>query len=345
MSNRVPMMWKVMCSDSIHSARILASGFFFEGAIADRARGLFNLRSVHRQRSPTRVRFVRLTRRLTCMTRLLDSTPFCTSTGPALLRAPPKRRSNKPDNRISAMHVGRRPLALALSISTYRPSTVAAFSNIRGVSTVAVTRHNLQGVNRRAGSPAVPLRRCNPVASMASSTSPTNDMKPGRVALLQFSVTESKDTNHKTAVEYLSRAAAEGAQLCVLPEIWNGPYATAAFPEYAEELPNIGATLDDIANDATSSPSAKLLMEKAKEHGMFIVGGSIPERLDDKIYNTCLCINPEGTIVGKHRKVHLFDIDVPGGITFFESDTLSPGNTLTAFDAGEPLGMIGVGIW
>ena len=68
-------------------------------------------------------------------------------------------------------------------------------------------------------------------------------------------------------------------------------------------------------------------------------------RLDDKIYNTCLCINPEGTIVGKHRKVHLFDIDVPGGITFFESDTLSPGNTLTAFDAGEPLGVIGVGIW
>ena len=242
------------------------------------------------------------------------------------------------------MHVGRRPLALALSISTYRPSTVAAFSNIRGVSTAAVTRHNLQGVNRRARSPAVPLRR-NLLAAMASSASSTNDMKPGRVALLQFSVTESKDTNHKTAIEYLSRAAAEGAQLCVLPEIWNGPYATAAFPEYAEELPNIGATLDDIANDATSSPSAKLLMEKAKEHGMFIVGGSIPERLDDKIYNTCLCINPEGTIVGKHRKVHLFDIDVPGGITFFESDTLSPGNTLTAFDAGEPLGMIGVGIW
>ena len=246
------------------------------------------------------------------------------------------------------MHIGRRPLALALSISTYRrPPTVAAFSNIRRVSSAAVaTRHNLQGViNRRARSPAVSLRRCNPLAAMSSSASSTNGIKPGRVALLQFSVTESKDTNHKTAIEYLSRAAAAGAQLCVLPEIWNGPYATAAFPEYAEELPNIGATLDDIAKDASSSPSAKLLMEKAKEHGMFIVGGSIPERFDDKIYNTCLCINPEGTIVGKHRKVHLFDIDVPGGITFFESDTLSPGNTLTAFDAGEPLGMIGVGIW
>ena len=249
------------------------------------------------------------------------------------------------------MHIGRRSLALALSISPYRPSTVSAFSNLRGVSTAAaaaaVAQHNnnLEGIRQRARSSAVPLHRYNLVAAMASSASSTNVMKPGRVALLQFSVTESKDINHKTAIEYLSRAAAEGAQLCVLPEIWNGPYATAAFPEYAEELPGIGATLDDVAKDALSSPSARLLMEKAKEHGMYIVGGSIPERLDDKIYNTCLCINPEGTIVGKHRKVHLFDIDVPGGITFFESDTLSPGNTLTAFDAGEPLGMIGVGIW
>ena len=84
---------------------------------------------------------------------------------------------------------------------------------------------------------------------------------------------------------------------------------------------------------------------------MWIVGGSVPERVvsveegkEDDIFNTCLCINPEGTIVGKHRKVHLFDINVPGGITFFESDTLSAGNTLTAFDVGEPLGMVGVGI-
>jgi omega-amidase len=244
------------------------------------------------------------------------------------------------------MHIGRQSLALALSISTHPPLTVAAFSNLRGVSTVA-RQHNLfQGINQRSRESAFPIHRCN-LAGMSTSASPSprSDIKPGRVALLQFRVTECKDTNHKTAMEYLSRAAAEGAQLCVLPEIWNGPYATAAFPEYAEVLPDVGASLDEVAKDSSSSPSAKVLMEKAKEFGMFIVGGSIPERLGDKIYNTCLCINPEGSIVGKHRKVHLFDIDVPGGITFFESDTLSPGNTLTAFDAGQPLGMIGVGIW
>jgi len=51
----------------------------------------------------------------------------------------------------------------------------------------------------------------------------------------------------------------------------------------------------------------------------------------------------DGTIVAKHRKVHLFDIDVPGRITFKESDTLSPGNTVTVIDT--PYGKIGIGIW
>mmetsp|Transcript_42709 Transcript_42709/g.62334 ORF Transcript_42709/g.62334 Transcript_42709/m.62334 type:complete len:217 (-) Transcript_42709:316-966(-) len=85
-------------------------------------------------------------------------------------------------------------------------------------------------------------------------------------------------------------------------------------------------------------------MSQAAKHSLWIVGGSIPEISGDKIYNTCLCIDPTGKIVGKHRKVHLFDIDVPGGICFKESDTLSAGDTFTAFDAGEDFGMIGVGI-
>jgi len=166
-----------------------------------------------------------------------------------------------------------------------------------------------------------------------------------RVALLQFKVTDSKSQNHETASAFLAKAAAQNAKLAVLPEIWNGPYATAAFAEYAEVLPSIG----DGDPAEVESSSARLLMEKAKEHNIYIIGGSIPERVignsSELIYNTCLCINPDGKIVGKHRKVHLFDIDVPGKITFKESDTLSPGTGLTAFDAKEPFGMIGIGIW
>jgi omega-amidase len=164
---------------------------------------------------------------------------------------------------------------------------------------------------------------------------------PNRVALCQFQVTESKEENHATARAYLKRAADAGASMAILPEIWNSPYATSAFSEYAEPLPSFG-----INESHENSPSATLLREAAREWGMTIVGGSIPEVDDEgKLYNTCLVYDKTGTLLAKHRKVHLFDINVPGGITFRESDTLSPGTTLTAFDAGEPFGMVGLGIW
>lgn len=49
---------------------------------------------------------------------------------------------------------------------------------------------------------------------------------------------------------------------------------------------------------------------------VYLVGGSIPEKDGDKLYNTATIWSPEGTLVGKYRKIHLFDIDVPGKITF-----------------------------
>jgi omega-amidase len=171
---------------------------------------------------------------------------------------------------------------------------------------------------------------------MSSTTNSNSDKL--RVALCQFHVTPDKEMNHATAADYIDRAAAEGAVLVVLPEIWNSPYATSAFKEYAEVLPQVGDT------EAKSSPSSALLMERAKQHQVWIVGGSIPEvEADGNVYNTCLVYSPTGTVVAKHRKVHLFDISVPGGITFRESDTLSPGNSLTSFSLRDDLD-VGIGI-
>lgn len=139
--------------------------------------------------------------------------------------------------------------------------------------------------------------------------------------------------------------------MAVLPEIWNSPYATSAFPKYAERLPDIGDGLSNEVDSKWSSSASRLLMKAARELNMWIVGGSVPERVtttneegaeEEKIYNTCLVLNPDGVVVAKHRKVHLFDIDVPGGITFFESETLSPGSTVSHFET--PYGEIGVGI-
>ena len=79
---------------------------------------------------------------------------------------------------------------------------------------------------------------------------------------------------------------------------------------------------------------------------MYIVGGSIPEiSNNEKIYNTCLIINPNGEVVGKHRKVHLFDVNVPGGICFQESETLTGGEQGATYFEVDGLGRIGVGIW
>jgi len=179
------------------------------------------------------------------------------------------------------------------------------------------------------------------------SSSVKQDQVASRVALLQFSVDSDKKVNLMTASQILDEAARKGASLVVLPEIWNGPYATSAFPDYSEELPNVG---DEIGSGAMDDicPSFELLRRKAIEHNLYVIGGSISERVktesDDLIFNTCLCFSPSGELLAKHRKVHLFDIDVPGGIRFKESDTLTGGTTVSTFDAGEIFGRIGIGI-
>ena len=66
-----------------------------------------------------------------------------------------------------------------------------------------------------------------------------------------------------------------------------------------------------------------MLSELAKKNNKYIIAGSIPESIEEengaRIYNTCLCFNREGEIVAKHRKLHLFDISIPGGVTNLES--------------------------
>ncbi|XP_034871123.1 omega-amidase NIT2 isoform X2 [Mirounga leonina] len=69
---------------------------------------------------------------------------------------------------------------------------------------------------------------------------------------------------------------------------------------------------------------------------------SIPEEDAGKLYNTCAVFGPDGTLLVKYRKLHLFDIDVPGKITFQESKTLSPGDSFSTFDT--PYCRVGLGI-
>ena len=148
-----------------------------------------------------------------------------------------------------------------------------------------------------------------------------------KLALCQTPVTASLKENHAAMERAVRKAAEQGAQLVCLPEMWACPYDNAAFPKYAE--PDGGLTW-------------KRLREAARANGIWLVGGSVPEREGEKLYNTCYVFSPGGEQVAKHRKVHLFDIDVPGGQRFMESEVFTPGDTLTVFDT--PFGKVGVAI-
>jgi len=73
-----------------------------------------------------------------------------------------------------------------------------------------------------------------------------------------------------------------------------------------------------------------------------LIGGSIPEKKNSKLFNTSLIFSPTGKLLAVHRKVHLFDINVPGKIRFQESEVLTGGQTLTDFDTD--YGKFGVAI-
>lgn len=138
-----------------------------------------------------------------------------------------------------------------------------------------------------------------------------------KVALIQCNVSKNRDENLNNASLLIEKAKQNGAELVALPECFNSPYGTSFFNEYAESIPN--------------GPSCEMLSKNAKKHNVYLVGGTIPEQNDGKIYNTCTVWNPEGELIAKYRKMHLFDIDIPGGITFKESDILSAGNSLETF--------------
>ena len=124
----------------------------------------------------------------------------------------------------------------------------------------------------------------------------------------------------------------------MLPECFNSPYGTQYFPKYAEQLLPSPPSKDE-------SPSFHALSELATEAKAYLLGGSIPEfdLKTKKYHNTSLLFSPAGKLLATHRKVHLFDIDIPGKISFHESEVLDPGNKVTLVDI-PPYGRVGMAI-
>lgn len=146
-----------------------------------------------------------------------------------------------------------------------------------------------------------------------------------RIAIIQMSVTSDKRENLRRAREKLLELKDNGIDLAVLPEMFCCPYSNACFRAYGE---------------TAGGEAWQMLSETARELGIWLVGGSMPELEEDRVYNTAFVFDRHGRQVARHRKAHLFDIQVDGGQHFRESETLTAGNEVTVFDT--EFGRIGV---
>ena len=136
------------------------------------------------------------------------------------------------------------------------------------------------------------------------------DIEPGNVA-----------ANEAAVAGYIAEAAAAGAQVVVLPELWNCGYALDLLPETAQDM---------------RGSSVRLLRKLAKEHHIYIFVGSIAEKKDGLYYNTMVVVDWDGNIVAKYRKVHLFSLGLR------EDQFFTPGDDWVLVDT--PWGKAGLTI-
>jgi predicted amidohydrolase len=148
-----------------------------------------------------------------------------------------------------------------------------------------------------------------------------------RAAAVQLSSTPDRDRNLEAADRLTRAAAAQGAELVVLPEKWpvlGTPEQTAAGAE----------PLD--------GPALSWARGAARELGIDIVAGSIAEHVPDadRGANTSVHIGPDGEDRAVYRKIHMFDVEV-GGRTYRESEHEAPGDEIVGSELanGEGLGL------
>lgn len=149
-----------------------------------------------------------------------------------------------------------------------------------------------------------------------------------KIALCQMKVVDNKEENLKKATSMIKESIKQETDFIVLPEMFNCPYSNDKFIEYCEE-------------EKTSRTISKI-SQLAYENNVYILAGSIPEKENANLYNTSYLFNRNGELIAKHRKMHLFDIDVKGKIKFMESDVLTAGDNVTIADT--EFGKIGIGI-
>lgn len=148
-------------------------------------------------------------------------------------------------------------------------------------------------------------------------------------AAIQMSSGPDKGANLNNAERLTGEAAARGATLVVLPEVfsWRGQRETEV--EAAETIPG---------------PTSERLSRLAHELKIHLQAGSILEQIDGdrRCYNTALLFSPDGKMIARYRKIHLFDVEIPGQVSARESEIRKPGDEVIV--ARTTLGTIGLSV-
>jgi predicted amidohydrolase len=140
-----------------------------------------------------------------------------------------------------------------------------------------------------------------------------------RAAAVQLNSTDVYDHNLEVAERLVRAAAADGAELVVLPEKWTvlGP---------PEAISTSAEPIDGLALSAAAG--------WARELGIFLVAGSVPEVVPDqeKLANTSVMFGPDGERLATYRKIHMFDVEV-GDVSYRESEIEQAGDRIALGDA------------
>ncbi|MBA2775108.1 MAG: carbon-nitrogen hydrolase family protein [Chloroflexia bacterium] len=142
------------------------------------------------------------------------------------------------------------------------------------------------------------------------------------VALVQMNSGDSKEQNVSDALAGIDRAAATGARLVTLPEVWSYLGPDSGKRDAAETIPG---------------PLSDLLADRARRHGIFLHAGSVYERVEGepRIYNTTVVYDPNGDEIARYRKIHLFDVDLDSDTAYNESTSVAPGEEIVTFEIDE----------
>jgi predicted amidohydrolase len=152
------------------------------------------------------------------------------------------------------------------------------------------------------------------------------------IALIQLKVINDKKKNIERAEELIKSAVnLHKPSLVILPEFFNCPLGGEG-----------NRRLNEFAEEEENSETLQFLKRVAKEHNIYLIGGSIPIKSNDKVYNTSFSIDRNGELKLTFKKLHLFDVCIPGKAEYKESKRITAGNKFGVFET--EFGRIGVGI-